>query len=118
VPLFRRVRTWGGSSLDTKWPCEGVPPFSRLMTWDHNGIVSWRGSYTRHWRAQVDLAKAGTADQRSAFYANLYLGLYAEARGEGDLARNYISAAVNSSYGQSGDYMWHLSRVHKQRRGW
>eukprot|EP00752_Nemacystus_decipiens_P005041 g4578.t1 len=52
------------------------------------------------------------------FYANLYLGLYAEAKGEAALARKYISAAVRSSYAKSGDYMCDVARVHQTVRGW
>jgi hypothetical protein len=29
-----------------------------------------------------------------------------------------IEAAVAAPYGASGDYMWHLAKVHKQVRGW
>jgi len=36
---------------------------------------------------QVDLAKAGEVDGRANFYSNLYMGLFAEAKGEIDKAR-------------------------------
>eukprot|EP00903_Cladosiphon_okamuranus_P016003 g14778.t1 len=52
------------------------------------------------------------------FYANLYLGLYAEAKGDAVLARKYISAAVRSSYAKSGDYMCDVARVHQKVREW
>ncbi|CAM9284820.1 unnamed protein product [Discosporangium mesarthrocarpum] len=54
----------------------------------------------------------------SYFYANLYLGLYAEARGDETMARKYISAAAKSPYCASGDYMCSLALVHKRVRGW
>ncbi|CAM9404504.1 unnamed protein product [Choristocarpus tenellus] len=54
----------------------------------------------------------------SYFYSNLYLGLYAEARGDETLAQKYISAAVKSPYASSGDYMHALAKVHQQLRGW
>lgn len=65
-----------------------------------------------------DLAQAGTASEGSSFYANLYLGLYHEAKKENDLARLYINAAVKSKYSISGDYMWYLAKVHKEIRQW
>lgn len=53
------------------------------------------------------------------FYAQLYLGLLAEAQGNETKAKYYISSAASSPYGQrSKDYMWSLARVHKQVRGW
>jgi hypothetical protein len=56
---------------------------------------------------------------QSAFYADMYLGLLAEAQGQSETARERMVAAARSEYGQeSGDYMWHLSKVHCQRRGW
>lgn len=68
---------------------------------------------------QVDLAKAGEADIRSRFYSSLYLGLYAEVRGEQDKARSYMNAAAADPYGPAtNDYMWSLAVVHKQLRGW
>ncbi|CAN0430567.1 unnamed protein product [Hapterophycus canaliculatus] len=74
-----------------------------------------------------DLAKqmevaSGKNDARAGaayFYANLYLGLYAEAKGDDVLARKYMSAAVRSSYAKSsGDYMGDVARVHQRVRGW
>lgn len=69
---------------------------------------------------EEDLAKEGaTPASSAAFYALLYLGLYAEARGEGDKARNYIQASVATPYGKAGrDYMASLARVHLSVRGW
>lgn len=69
--------------------------------------------------SEQDLAVAGDADERSRFYANLYLGLYAECRGSTDAARHYMSAAAASGYGRrSGDYMHTLALVHVRLRGW
>lgn len=90
-------------------------------------------------------AGAGSAED---FYAQLYLGLFNEAKAAGkggvcprpdeaatstrsdanDLAaaagceskaRAYMKAAAASPYGsRSGDYMWFLSKVHVAQRGW
>lgn len=69
---------------------------------------------------EEDLAKEGaTPTSSAAFYALLYLGLYAEARGEGDKARNYIQASVATPYGKAGrDFMTSIARVHLSVRGW
>ncbi|CAM9736115.1 unnamed protein product [Pylaiella littoralis] len=72
--------------------------------------------------AEGDLAKqmevASGTSGAPYFYANLYLGLYAEAKGDDILARKYISAAVRSSYAKSQDYMCDVARVHQKVRGW
>lgn len=53
------------------------------------------------------------------FYGNLYLGLYREALGDAKSARSFMTAAVDSRYGQlSGDYMADLAKVHLKRRRW
>uniref|UniRef100_A0A7S1JEY7 Uncharacterized protein n=1 Tax=Eutreptiella gymnastica TaxID=73025 RepID=A0A7S1JEY7_9EUGL len=62
--------------------------------------------------------KQAAVDGPSEFYSNLYLGLYAEAKGDSVAAQQYISAAVNSPYRRSGDYMYALAVVHKNLRGW
>lgn len=69
---------------------------------------------------QMDVGAANNDPTSSApyFYANLYLGLYAEAKGDDILARKYMSAARRSSYGKSGDYMFDVARVHWTVRGW
>eukprot|EP00667_Euglena_gracilis_P020167 EG_transcript_21772 len=67
--------------------------------------------------AERDLEAVG-ADRRTAFYSNLYLGLYAEAKGQTDEARRRITAAVNSPYRDSGDYMYGVAQVHQRLRGW
>ena len=67
----------------------------------------------------MDLAKAGEVDSRSRFYSSLYLGLYAEAKGETTKARNYINAAATDPYGpMTNDYMWSVAVVHQKLRGW
>ena len=60
-------------------------------------------------------AEGGVAGQ---FYADLYLGLYNEAKGDVALAREYVRAAAASPYGESRDYMHALAVVHKAQRGW
>jgi tetratricopeptide (TPR) repeat protein len=63
------------------------------------------------------LAAKGSASD--VFYAALYLGLFREAQGDVQGARQYITAAAASPYSQqSGDYMADLAKVHVQRRGW
>jgi len=63
-----------------------------------------------------DFSTNGTLKEK--FYADLYLGLFAEAKGNSDEAKAYILRAEASSYKTSNDYMWHLSSVHKKVRGW
>ena len=66
--------------------------------------------------ALCSAAKQGT---QSAFYADLYYGLWAEAHGSSAAARAHLSSAGLSVYGAaSGDYMWWLARVHNAVRGW
>ena len=62
------------------------------------------------------VAANGPADE---FYSLLYVGLWREARGEAEAAKEAMVAAVRSVYGQrSGDYMAGLAAVHCKRRGW
>jgi len=46
------------------------------------------------------------------FYAHLYLGLFAEALGETDVALSHIRAAAAPEYAQVGGYMHTVARVH------
>jgi lipoprotein NlpI len=51
------------------------------------------------------------------FYAQLYVGLFHEARGEPELARKYILPAADD-HGQTegiNRYMWEVARVHAER---
>lgn len=59
--------------------------------------------------------RPGSSDE---FYADLYLGLYAEAQSHPDLARMYITRAVDHPYARGSDYMVDVARVHKKVRGW
>lgn len=65
---------------------------------------------------------AAAGDSRGghdSFYANLYVGLWQEAEGDAESARQAITRAVATPYAQmSGDYMASLARVHCLRRGW
>ena len=64
------------------------------------------------------LAEAGRASPGAQFYALLYDGLYAEARGDAGRARAAITAAALTPYGRrSGDYMAGVAEVHCRRRG-
>jgi hypothetical protein len=74
---------------------------------------------------EEDLAMVGQravdGDDRTRFYIDLYLALYAECKGEADKAKHYISAAVASPYvaaSSSGDYMGAVARVHQVVRDW
>ena len=51
---------------------------------------------------------------RQLFYAHLYLGLYFEAIGDDQQAREYITKAAEQY--QTGDYMGDVARVHLQLR--
>jgi hypothetical protein len=47
------------------------------------------------------------------------MGLWHEAEGNADAAKESMVAAVGTPYAeQSGDYMASLARVHCQQRGW
>ncbi|TAF08024.1 MAG: hypothetical protein EAZ77_07850 [Nostocales cyanobacterium] len=48
------------------------------------------------------------------FYSHLYLGLYYEAEGNLELAKEYIVKAADKF--KIDDYMWYLSQVHKNLR--
>src|SRR6185295_5347710 len=50
------------------------------------------------------LAAAGTS-LSGQFFARLYLGLYFEAMGNPDLAREHITAAANDRFEAAGGYM-------------
>ena len=64
-------------------------------------------------------AFASSTAANDAFYGNLYLGLFREAKGDADGAKAYLRAAVGTPYARgSGDYMADLARVHVKRRGW
>ncbi|CAM9719444.1 unnamed protein product [Scytosiphon promiscuus] len=73
---------------------------------------------------QMEVASAKNDARAGAayFYANLYLGLYAEAKGDDIMTSapvSHMSAAVRSSYAKStGDYMGDVARVHQRVRGW
>jgi len=58
------------------------------------------------------LAAAG-AQPRARFYAQLYIGLYAEAMGQQDAARAAIAAAADERYAGVGGYMHMVARVHR-----
>lgn len=54
-----------------------------------------------------------------AFYAWLYVGLWHEAEGNAEAAREAVERAAQTRYAQaSGDYMADLAKVHCLRRGW
>jgi len=70
---------------------------------------------------EADLAAVGLSSDSDEFYANFYLGLYAEANGELSKASHYMSAAASSRYAKgvgSADYMTSCAKVHCKLRGW
>jgi lipoprotein NlpI len=63
------------------------------------------------------LAAAREADTETArMYANLYLGLYYEATGVKDQAREYIQKAARAQL--RDNYMHDVARVHVRQREW
>ncbi len=62
-----------------------------------------------------DVIQRATAESGDAalFYAHLYVGLYHEARGEAEKAREHISTAAEKY--RIGHYMWDVARVHAER---
>jgi hypothetical protein len=73
-------------------------------------------------RTRVDAWAAGSAPSSAPsdlFYARLYLGLLAEARGDAQAARAAIESALRTQYASaSADYMIAAARVHAAQRGW
>mmetsp|Transcript_14354 Transcript_14354/g.46850 ORF Transcript_14354/g.46850 Transcript_14354/m.46850 type:complete len:218 (-) Transcript_14354:900-1553(-) len=66
------------------------------------------------------IAADAKANPANRFYAALYRGLYAEAQGDADASKDYITAAL-STPGYSNpkaDYMVALAQVHAKRRGY
>jgi lipoprotein NlpI len=57
------------------------------------------------------LASAGTQVE-AQFYGHLYVGLYCEAVGKSDCAREHITAAADGRYSVGG-YMHMVARVHR-----
>ena len=56
---------------------------------------------------------AATQGELSAeFFANLYLGLHAEALGNSQAAINYLQTAADDKYARVGGYMHMVARVH------
>lgn len=65
------------------------------------------------------LGAAADNGGHDTFYSLLYLGLYHESRKDEAAARDALTAAVQSPYGQrSSDYMAKLAQVHCKCRGW
>jgi lipoprotein NlpI len=57
------------------------------------------------------LQAAGT-QPAAQFYAHLYLGLFAEARGDGRGTLEHMTAAADGRYASAGGYMHTVARVH------
>lgn len=70
-------------------------------------------------KSTATLAKMAAGTGVNEFYASLYLGLFAEAKGDKEGARRWLSQAAVADHGKnSGDYMGDLARVHMAVRGW
>ena len=70
---------------------------------------------------EAPLQAFASSQSADAFYGNLYLGLFREAKGDVEGAKGFMRAAVDTVYARgpgSGDYMTDLARVHVKRRGW
>jgi lipoprotein NlpI len=63
-----------------------------------------------------DVLKAAGNTPAGQFYAHLYIGLYSEAIGRSDLAREHIQAAAAPRYEAAGGYMHMVARVHLASR--
>ncbi len=61
---------------------------------------------------QADVLRAAGAAPGAQFFAHLYLGLFAEARGDGRRALEEIAAAADPRYAGAGGYMHMVARVH------
>lgn len=59
-----------------------------------------------------DVLQAAGAQPSAQFYAHLYLGLFAEARGDARRALDHIRTAADGRYAASGGYMHMVARVH------
>ena len=69
--------------------------------------------------APLQAFASSTLASNDAFYGNLYLGLFREAKGDVEGAKSFMRAATSTAYARgSGDYMADLARVHIKRRGW
>ena len=89
-----------------------VGPDPRAYMREAYALFSGEGS-------EAALRAVGERGPAEEFYSLLYVGLWREARGEAEPAREAMVGAVKSLYGQrSGDYMAGLAAVHCKRRGW
>ena len=65
------------------------------------------------------LREVGNGSASDLFYSRLYIGLWHEANGDAERAKEEILQAVETPYAKlSGDYMAGLAFVHAKRRGW
>lgn len=65
--------------------------------------------------APEDVLAAAGSSTSGQFYAHLYLGLYFEALGEPDRAREHIAAAADDRFASAGGYMHLVARIHLAR---
>jgi tetratricopeptide (TPR) repeat protein len=63
-------------------------------------------------RRPAEVIAAAGATAESQFYAHLYVGLYAEALGNKQLASEHITAAAADKFAAAGGYMHRVAKVH------
>ena len=56
--------------------------------------------------------KAASTDASSQFFAQLYVGLYYDAIGDGVRAREHLATAASSRYADAGGYMYRVATLH------
>ena len=59
-----------------------------------------------------DVLKAAGNNPSGMFYAHLYIGLYSEAIGRKDFAKQHITEAASARYASAGGYMHMVAQVH------
>jgi hypothetical protein len=64
--------------------------------------------------APETVLKAAGSDLDAQFYAQLYLGLYAEAEGRNVAAFEHLKIAAADRFAPAGGYMHMVARVHLQ----
>jgi len=63
-------------------------------------------------RRPEDVLSAAGSLLEGQFYAHLYLGIYFEAMGNNQLAREHIAAAASDRFAAVGGYMHAVAKVH------
>lgn len=90
---------------------------SRIPMMQLYALYRGEGSVEQVWEAVKSGSPTDAQLAGRRFYAQLYLGLYHEARGEADLAGKHLLAAADEHQRteQVNRYMWEVARVHADR---